>query len=174
MHRSATVDAVAPRHRARLLLPVLMLAVAALAAACGSSAPSAEHTTTTAGGNTTNATTVAPQIKTATVTINGHVYPVPREIPQRPIDPYSDSGGQIIISDKGVLPYNLFVDIGVPVVWTNLTAKPVTVKVVGYPVESPPIPPGGTFTHTWTTLYSFSFTTSNGHLGQVNVGAFQS
>lgn len=138
---------------------------------------SGRNTTTTQGRAVsfphTYATTPAPEIKTATVTISGQVCPVPRSTGGAPIDPYNDSGGSIIISDKGVLPYNLLPNIGQPIVWTNLTSSPVRVSLIGYPLTSPTIPPCGTFTHTFTTSYDFSYRTSNGHLGQVNVGAFQ-
>lgn len=124
--------------------------------------------------NTTYSTIPAPQITTATVTVNGKVCPVPRETPGSPIDPSNDSGGQIVISSGGLLPFNLLVNIGQPIVWTNLTSSPVVVQFIDDPVTSPPIPPCGTFTYTFNSSYDFSYRTTTRHIGTVAVGAFQS
>jgi hypothetical protein len=164
------------RARRGVVLVVGVLLVAVVSAAC-SSAPSpsaAKSTTTTSHHHPTYSITPIPEIKTATVTINGHVYPVPTENQGRPISSDTDTGSQIVITDKGVLPYHLFVNIGQAIVWTNLSSKPVRVSFIAYPVTSPLIPTGGTFSHTFTTSYSFAYNTSNGHQGQVDVGAFAS
>jgi hypothetical protein len=167
-----------PRRVARAaVLAAGLLLVVTMSAACSSApSPSASTSSTTAPKHhgTTYSTVQAPEIKTATVTINGHVYPVPTENPGRPISAASDTGSQIVITDKGVLPYHLFVNIGQAIVWTNLSSNPVRISLLDYPVKSPLIPPGGTFTHTFTTSYSFIYDTSNGHQGQVDVGAFAS
>jgi hypothetical protein len=97
---------------------------------------------------------------------------VPRENPANPIDPPTDTGQQFVITELGMLPAHLFAKIGVPIVWTNLTSKPVTVTFIGDPVTSGPIPVGGTWSYTFPDSYSVAFKTSNEYLGHLDVGAF--
>jgi hypothetical protein len=106
------------------------------------------------------------------VTINGQTYPVPRENPANPIDPVTDTGQQIVISDYGVLPAHLFTKIGVPVVWTNLSLQPVKVTFIGDPVTSGTIPVGGTWSYTFPNGLAVAFQTSSNYLGHIDVGAF--
>lgn len=113
-----------------------------------------------------------PRITAATITVNGHAYPVPRENPANPIDPVSDTGQQIVITGQGVLPDHLFANIGVPIIFTNLSSKPVTVSFISDPVMSPSIPTGGTWSYTFPDSYSVAFYTSSNFLGQIDVGAF--
>ncbi len=140
------------------------------AAACGSSA-----TATPSTSRSTTTTSIPPAaLKGPTVTIDGKAYPVPTEFGTTPIDPTSDTGQQIIITSKGFLPYHLFADLNTPIVWTNLSSKPVRISFEYSAVRSPEIPPGGTFTYSSKDVYSFVYRSSTGYRGSVDIGAFQS
>lgn len=144
-----------------------------LLGACGSSSPSAARR----GPDSTTSTTVftpIPEITTPTVTIGGHTYAVPTEsTPWRPLSDTSDSGQQIALSPKGFLPPHLFANKDVPTVWTNLTSKPVRIIIthLGIP-PSKLIPPGGSFSYTFTSTISFEYFSSTGYHGVVDVNAF--
>jgi hypothetical protein len=132
--------------------------------ACGSSSSSTKATTTTIE-------LPAPSIPGATLTINGKVVAVPREeyAPGRPINGDVDNGLQVIITNKGALPLQLYAPADPTITWTNLTAKPVTVRIVIPDVTSKPIAPGGHWSFRFTQGTSAEYVVSNGHTGQIAI-----
>ncbi len=158
--------------RHRLTLPrVVMLGVvtaAALAlAGCSSGSNQAAPSTTTTS-------VITPAIISKTITINGHTYPVPSEDGIHAIDPSVDTGGQIILTNKGFLPYRLFVQLKQKITWTNLSSHPVRITFLHQPVKSGLIPVGGTFSWSSATLINFAYVSSSGYHGIVAIGAFTS
>jgi hypothetical protein len=154
---------------------VTLLALGGLslvASACSNSpSPAAAPTTTTSSATPTSAA-LAPQLTTPTVTIDGHSYQVPMN-GGRPIDPSVDHSGQIILTDKGFLPYRQLVNLNQPVTWTNLSSHPVSISFLHMPgTTSHKLPVGGTFTYSSPTLISFEYVSSSGHHGIVTIGAF--
>ncbi|MFZ0667954.1 MAG: hypothetical protein WAM97_19565, partial [Acidimicrobiales bacterium] len=144
----------------------VIVAFAALLAACGSSSPKSDPTstsnTTSSSGSTSS--TSAPSTSTSTtgphysatgpsvstidsaksVTVGGKTVTVPIDS-GKPAEPGIDSGQQIVISESGFLPSKLYSTPGDPIVWTNLTNQPQQVKFDYFAVQSPVIPPGGTW-----------------------------
>jgi len=155
--------------------PILaaLVALSLLAAACTSSPSSSSPTTSSSTKTTTTVSVPPPVISSQTTIINGITVTVPRETASRPIDPSNDTGGQVIISDKGLLPFHLFVALHQPITWTNLTPKPVSITFLHFAVASGPIQPGKSFTWTPPTGISIRYTSSNGFVGTFDVGAFQ-
>lgn len=148
---------------------VVVLAAGAGLAACSSS-PSTPTTTTQRATTTTYV--LPPQVLTPTTIIDGQTINVPTQTNGKPISPYNDTGGQIILTDKGILPFHLFADLGQTITWTNLCTKSVTVAALSKDFTSPAIPPGGTFTWKSDTLISERYAVSNGFQGRIDVGAF--
>ena len=148
---------------------VVVLAAGAALAACSSS--SSTPTTTTQRATTTTYV-LPPQVLTPTTIIDGQTINVPTQTNGKPIAPYNDTGGQIILTDKGLLPFHLFADLGQTITWTNLCTKSVTVAALSKDFTSPAIPPGGTFTWKSDTLISERYAVSNGFQGRIDVGAF--
>lgn len=153
----------------RPLVPVLLAVSAAGLAACAGS-PQAAPPIATTGSSTTSVPT--PPITSATVSIGGHRYAVPTEDGVHPIDSEVDSGSQIILTDKGFLPYRLLVQLGQHVTWTNLSSHPVRIRFLHMSVLSGLIPVGGTFGYSSNTLVTFEYTSSSGYHGVVSIGAF--
>jgi hypothetical protein len=150
---------------------VVALALAGLgflASACSSpSTPAAAPTTTTTSRPT-------PEITTPTVTIDGHSYQVPTEDGVRPIVSSVATGGQIVLTDKGFLPYQLFADIGQTITWTNLSSHRVTIAFEHMPgTTSHILPVGGSFTYSSAGLINFEYRSSSGYHGIVHIGQFQ-
>jgi len=137
-----------------------------VASACSNSpSPAAAPTTTTSSVPT-------PQLTTPTVTIDGHTYQVPSS-GRRPVDPAVDNSGQIILTDKGFLPYQENVNLNQPITWTNLSSHPVTISFLHMPGStSHRLPVGGSFTYSSPTLENFVYVSSSGHRGVVSIGAF--
>ncbi len=145
-----------------------LTALAAGAAGCSSGG------TTTAPTSSTTTSILPPAITTPTVVINGKSFTTPTESPGHAVPPYVGSGGQIIISTKGVLPYHLFAGLGQKITFTNLTPKPVVIKTKFHSYfTTGEIPVGGTFSWSSPTSVSLGYTTSNGFNGVIAVGAFQ-
>jgi hypothetical protein len=142
-----------------------------VASACSNSpSPAAAPTTTTS--TALPASPLAPEVTTPTVTIDGHSYQVPTS-DGHPIDPSVDNSGQIILTDKGFLPYRQLVNLNQPVTWTNLSSRPVTISFPHVPgSKSHALAVGGTFTYSSPTLISFEYVSSSGHHGIVSIGAF--
>jgi hypothetical protein len=151
------------RTGALILGPCLCLVV--LLGACSSSKAAGgngdKQTTTTS----VTATTVAPSSTTSTsypvtgpsvetlavsktVTVGGKTVKVPTDS-GRYIPPTVADGQDIIISVGGFLPTRLYSNPSEKIVWTNLTEQPEQVIFDYFPVKSPVIPPGGSWS--WET-----------------------
>jgi hypothetical protein len=124
--------------------------------------------------STTTTSLLTPALVSRQVTINGHSYPVPSEDGVHAIDPTVATGGQIILTNKGFLPYRLFVQLSQVVTWTNLSSHPVRITFLHLPNKSRLIPVGGTFTYSSPRLINFEYTSSTGYHGIVAIGAFTS
>jgi hypothetical protein len=157
------------------VLAATVLAVTAVAgAACGSSAhPSgARSSGATSSAPVTRVTgiritgpSVAQIERARQVTVGGKTVAVPTEIGTHPISPAIDDGQQIIISAAGFLPRRLFSTPDEPVTWTNLTDEPQRVIFDYFPVRSPVIAPGGTFSWTSMSTLSIAYKTASGLRG---------
>lgn len=155
---------------ARMLRPASLVALSAgflglalLSAACGSSPSTSAPSTTT--------TTLANPLTSAYVTIDGRQYPVPTEDGVA-ISNFSNSGQAIVLTSSGFLPHHLFAALSTPVVFSNFTDQAVTLTIEHIPGLKPvTIQPGGTYS--WVpTVLSFSYESSTGYWGLVDVGAF--
>jgi hypothetical protein len=153
------------------IFSVAVLCAGVLIAGCsGGTGPAPTSSTT----SSTTTSTPAQAITTPTVIINGQSVTVPTNVPGKPITPNLETGGQVIISSTGMLPYKIFVRVGQTVTFTNLTDKPVSVKskFQNY-FSSGPIAPGGTFSYSSPTGISILYKTSTGFEGRLIIGAFQ-
>jgi hypothetical protein len=157
---------VSRRARTRSLLPALAVAALVVLAGC-SSGPS-----TAARPPATTTSVLTPAVIARNLVINGHSYPVPSEDGVHAIDPSVATGGQIVLTKKGFLPYRLFAQLNQKITWTNLSSHPVRITFLHMPVKSGLIPVGGTFTFSSPTLTNFIYTSSSGYHGVVAVGAF--
>ena len=104
-----------------------LLAMPMIAAACSSSPSSPSSGAAPAARSTTS--TTAQVIGSSTMTIGGKAYDVPSEGGGIPIKPYSDTGQQIIYTSSGFLPRTLYASLHTPVVWTNLSPKPLVLTL---------------------------------------------
>jgi hypothetical protein len=143
---------------------------AAVLAGCSASPSSTDHPSTTF--SVTARSVPTPAITTPTVTIAGHTYPTPTEVAGEAIDPLVATGDQIVLTDKGFVPYRLFAQLNETITWTNLSSHPVRVTFLHLPVRSGVIPVGGTFTYASKTLINFLYVSSSGYHGAVAIGAF--
>jgi hypothetical protein len=153
--------------RALILLGPCLSAVVALGACSSNHADVANKTTTTTtsttppstGASTTTSSfpvtgpSVATIAASKTVTIGGKTVKVPTDSGV-PISTSDADGQQIIISVGGFLPQRLYSTPSEQIVWTNLTNQPEQVIFDHFPVTSPVIPPGGTFS--WKSAASES------------------
>jgi hypothetical protein len=157
-----------PRYPIGAVVALTLAGFGCVASACSSpSTPAAAPTTTTTSRP-------APEITTPTVTIDGHSYRVPTEFGSTPIVPSVDSGGQIILTDKGFLPHELFAEIGQTITWTNLSSRTVTIAFQHMPgTTRHTLSVGGSFTYSSSTLISFEYASSSGYHGIVHIGQFQ-
>jgi hypothetical protein len=125
--------------------------MAAVVSACGGSpAPTGSHSTPPGTASSTSA--AADKVTTPTVDPGHVVVPVagisttvPREVPDRPINPVIDAGQQIVITAQGFEPKRLDASDALPVMWTNLSNAPQQLVFVALPVRSKVIPVGGQF-----------------------------
>jgi hypothetical protein len=154
------------RLRAGALTLLALGGLSLVASACSNSpSPAAAPTTTTSSAPT-------PEVTTPTVTIDGHTFQVPTS-DGNPVNSAVDSSGQIILTDKGFLPYREIVDLNQPITWTNLSSRPVTISFLHMPgSKRRTLPVGGTFTYSSPTLQNFEYVSSSGHHGIVSIGAF--
>ena len=107
--------------------------------------------------------------------INGKAVVVPREeyTPGVPIGGQSGEGGQIIISNQGLLPAHLYGPTPITVTWTNLTNHPVSLRFAATGKTSPEIAPGRTWSLAFPkagTIAGLSYETTNGYRGAVSLG----
>lgn len=146
------------------------VALAAALAGCSTGASAAASTsTTTTAAPTTTTTTFPPQY----VTINGKRIKVPTEGgDQAPITTLRTEGNQIIIAHNAALPLDLDARLTGPVVWTNLTTKPVRVIMLHYPAykQSPVIAPGKSFSLRFPMPTSVGYRISTGQHGVIDMG----
>jgi hypothetical protein len=156
--------------RSRALLFVAAVGLALTVSACGTSTASPPTAKGTAPPPPVT-TTTAQAITTPTVTIGGKTYTVPTDGDSATITPFSDSGQQIVLAASGALPRTLYSALKTPVVFTNLTAHPLTLTIKDAGIPPATIVSGGTFSYTPTVL-AFAYTASNGAAGIVNVDAF--
>jgi hypothetical protein len=150
---------------------VVLLALGGLslvASACSNSPTPAAAPTTTS----TTTTLPTPELTTPTVTIDGHTYAVPTS-DGHPVNSAVDNSGQIILTDKGFLPYRQIANLNQPITWTNLSSKPVVIWFLHMPgTTRHPLPVGGSFSYSSPTLQNFEYVSSSGHHGVVSIGAF--
>ena len=154
--------------RSRALALGAVVTVALLLSSCASGSPPAAS----AAKSTTTTSVLTPAVISRTIVIHGHSYPVPSEDGVHAIDPSTDTGGQIILTNKGFLPYRLFADLKQKVTWTNLSSHPVRITFLHQPVKSKLIPVGGTFSYSSPTLINFEYVSSSGFHGIVSIGSF--
>lgn len=162
------------------VLAAALLSLGVLLTACSDSPQAATTTTTTPAASPAGATTTSiptPPITSATVTINGHAYRVPTA-GGKPIDPYESTAGQIVLTDKGFLPYRSLAALKQTVTWTNLSSKPVRLVLLHVNPRtggnlSVTLPVGGKYTYSSSTLINFGYQSSSGYHGLVSIGAFQ-
>jgi hypothetical protein len=155
--------------RARLsLVAGLTAALAVAASACGGSGPAKS-----AAAPVASTTSTAPQVTTPTVTINGKSVNVPTEDGTKPIFSRIDTGQQVIYTTKGFLPAYLFAATGQPIIFTNLTAKPLTISFLGTTSKPVTIARGGSYSFL-TDVLQFQYHAANGDHGKAQIGAFNS
>ena len=154
--------------RSRIALIVVLLVTPLIAAACSSSPGSPSSSSPTVRSTTS---TTAQVIGSSTITIGGKSYDVPSEGGGIPIKPYSDTGQQIIYTSSGFLPRTLYASLHTPIVWTNLSPKPLVLTLVDVGVAPVTLATGATYS--WTpNVLDFGYKSSTGDAGIVNVGAF--
>jgi hypothetical protein len=172
---------VATRHR--ILLLATCVSLVAVLAACGSShgangtgtgnsTTTTNSTTATTGGSTGTSTTTSsipvtgPSLATLatakSVAIAGKTVDVPYDGNVHPNASGPADGQQIIISVGGFLPPKLYSTLSGDIVWTNLTDQPQQVLFDSFPVQSPVIPPGGTFSWKSTSSESIAYHSASG------------
>jgi len=153
--------------RSRITLILALLVTPVIAAACSAS-PSSPSSSPTVRSTTS---TTAQVIGSSTISIGGKTYDVPSESGGIPIKPYSDSGQQIIYTSSGFLPRTLYASLHTPIVWTNLSPKPLVLTLLNVGVAPVTIATGATYS--WTpNVLDFGYKSSTGDAGVVNVGAF--
>jgi len=122
--------------------------------------------------SSTTTSVLTPPIISKSIVIGGHTYAVPSEDGIHEIDPSVATGGQIIITNKGFLPYRLLVQLKQKITWTNLSSHPVRITFLHLPTKSGLIPVGGTFSYSSRTLINFEYVSNTGFHGLVSIGAF--
>jgi hypothetical protein len=154
--------------RTRYLLPaVAALALVATLAGCSSQA-----TPAASSASSTTTSVLTPAVISRNLVVDGHSYPVPSEDGVHAIDPSVATGGEIVLTNNGFLPYRLFAQLKQKITWTNLSSHPVRITLLHLPEKSGLIPVGGTFTYSSATLINFAYTSSSGYHGVVAIGAF--
>jgi hypothetical protein len=158
--------------RARQLATVggCLVALAVVVSACSSSTPP-----NAAASGAVSTTTTAPAITSVTVIVNGKSVTVPTEANGIPIEQHISTGQNVVYTAKGFLPYWLFAASGQPIVFTNLSSKPVTIEVP--PTENPAftIQPGQSYSLTPepSGIDQFQYRTANDrYYGKAQVGIF--
>ena len=126
-----------PRVSARPILRALVVGVCGLVAACGSTATSSSST----------APTPAPTRAPLVIGEREAVSP----------DPAFDLGFTVHVTDRGFQPQWLVAPCCKAITWKNLTGHAVQVVFDHQPVDSGPIPPGGTFAFTPPNVESIAY-----------------
>jgi hypothetical protein len=130
------------------------------------------HADTTDPTPTIDITTTTVHYVPHYVTVGGHRVLMPTEEHHEPIEAYSNFGQNVVITDEGFEPSELYAQSRTPIVFTNLTDR--TQVIVFYHFFSSanhrtkPIPPGETFSFSTrfaiNLVYSNPAKTSTGHL----------
>jgi hypothetical protein len=144
---------------------LVMVTCTACASASGDGGGSTSTTSTTSTTTASPATT-APVVNTY-VTLNGKRFEVPTERPGHPISPIKDVGQQIVVMRGGLFPKTLYAFRNKPIVWTNLTDRPIRVAFSHFPLSkgSGEIAPGGTFSYTVHNDTVIAYATTSGLSG---------
>jgi hypothetical protein len=169
-----------PRRRSAVLVLGTCLSLVAVLGACGTSKAAngdgntTSTTTTTQTTPSTSASTTTSSIPVTgpslatiaaskTVKIDGKTVKVPTDSGVSVAVNNDDADGQdIAISVAGFLPLKLYSTPSEPIVWTNLTDQPQQVIFDHFPVTSPVIPPGGTFSWKSASSESISYHSASG------------
>lgn len=80
--------------------------------------------------------------------------------PARPLDPEFDAGQRVEITATGAVPRQLVAIVDTPITWENTTDAPQTVTFDNGTVDSGPIPPGGSWSHTPDASVSIAYHTT--------------
>lgn len=156
----------------RALAPTVAVAgFGILLSACGGSGSPQAHAADKAHAADTTTSTTAPAVTTPTVMVNGQSVTVPTDSGGS-INPLQDTGQQVILTSKGVLPRTLYAALNTPVVFTNLSSRPLTLTIEHVPgVRPQTVAPGGTYSWVPTAL-AFDYRITGGDWGNVQVGQF--
>jgi len=175
--------------KARVLAACLSVVLCGALAACGSTAKASGSTSgstsSTTSGSTTPTTATSGSTSTTakvhltgptvsqiraskTVAVGGKTVTVPTD-GNKPVNPSVDDGQQIIISATGFLPAKLYSNPGSAIVWTNLTDQPQQVLFNAFPVTSPVIPPGGSWSWKTGDSESIAYRSASGLTAVVQV-----
>lgn len=169
--------AAVPRRQSVVLVLGTCLSLVAVLGACGTSkvangdgkttnTTTTQTTPSTAASTTTSSIPVTgPSLATIaaskTVKIDGKTVKVPTDSGVSINNDVAD-GQDIIISVGGFLPLKLYSTPSESIVWTNLTDQPQQVIFDHFPVTSPVIPPGGTFSWKSAASESISYHSASG------------
>jgi hypothetical protein len=168
-----------PRRRSVVLVLATCLGLVAVLGACGTSKAAngdgkATSTTTTQTTPSTAASTTTSSIPVTgpslatiaaskTVKIDGKTVKVPTDSGVSVAKNNDVADGQdVIISVGGFLPLRLYSTPSESIVWTNLTDQSQQVIFDHFPVTSPAIPPGGTFSWKSAASESISYHSASG------------
>jgi hypothetical protein len=130
-------------------------------AACGGSSTAA-HTTSTNAASTSDTldpgriVLPTPGVTTTVPTERGGT---------RPIDPVVDAGQQILITSGGFVPHQLFANVTLPVVWTNLTGSSQQIVFDYLPSHLPVIPPRARLVWRPSTAVEIAYRSTSGFQG---------
>jgi hypothetical protein len=168
------------RRRSVVLVLGTCLSLVAVLGACGTSKAAngdgnKQSTTTTTTTQTTQSTApstttssipvTGPSLATIaaskTVKVDGKTVKVPTDSGVSINNDVAD-GQEVIISVGGFLPLRLYSTPSESIVWTNLTDQPQQVIFDHFPVTSPVIPPGGTFSWKSASSESISYHSASG------------
>ena len=170
---------VIPRRRSVVLVLGTCLSLVCVLGACGTSkaangdgkttsTTTTQTTPSTAASTTTSSIPVTgPSVATIaaskTVKIDGKIVKVPTDSGVSVAKNNDVADGQdVIISVDGFLPLKLYSTPSESIVWTNLTDQPQQVIFDHFPVTSPVIPPGGTFSWKSAASESISYHSASG------------
>lgn len=87
----------------------------------------------------------------------------------RAIEPSFQAGQDVIITPSGFEPQDLEANVSNPVVWTNLSGRPVRIRFLGFPVDSGTIPVGGTFTWSTSSAVAVTYVATSGWIGKLEM-----
>jgi hypothetical protein len=100
---------------------------------------------------------IATGCHSASPNVTGSTADPPSPSASRAIDPNVDAGQRIEIHPGAFYPAQLIAVVNQPIVWANLTSKPVEVVFDSGTVRSGEIQPGGTFSYTSNAAVSVAY-----------------